>query len=182
MDNIYGNKLADAAYNSAAVSFYSTGSFRSEDAPLELIKIFRRGIKDYVQKNPDSTTFHLRDVALPVSEYTPTFLIDSTVTVGEGGYKISDDILDIDIDIPLSDRRVGMIPDAEFTINDEFPLLPNAVLSDERLDLADKEVQKLFKKDRTRGLELRYRNRIPEQVKEDPLGADFTGQMELVNE
>ena len=172
------DKLIDAAYNSIYVSFLRDGKLRDEDITVAFKQIIRRGVADYLRKNPEESVVAVSDLDIPrpttTSDITPLLY----AVVEEDGIRLASEDLDVDVMIPDVDIRVGDIPDADIDLEGEFPILPNAVLSDDLLDQTTESINRAFGADRTKGFKKGMV--IPEKVRQDPFGADFTGQMGII--
>lgn len=176
------DKLVDAAYNGLYASYLRNGSLRDEDVSVAFKEIVRQSVGQYLESNPTADVIPMDDLELPRSESAPDLTSMFEVVVKEDGLLVTSEDLDVYINIPPADLRVGNIPDADVNLEGDFPTLPNAVLSDDMLDKTKEAIIKQYGADRTRGFDIRYENRVPDFVKDDPYGADYTGQMVIADE
>ena len=153
----YEQGFAIAAYNTIDNIFSTTGELRTEDLPLEFIAIAREGFNKFFAENKSATVADFTELDIPDKEAMPSVMdyIAGRQTPN-GGYKLFDKLslpgggidglqpLDIDIDIPPADRRVGNIPDIPAVITAPNPTLPTAILSDTRLNQMQQAIQSRF--------------------------------------
>jgi len=149
--DLYKQKIADAAYNAVDDVFFQTGSLTEQEVPLEFVALARESLKKYFSSEGSEPFVELQDV-MPNPEAMPDVMLNMAGRMsGDGGYEIFDkfemlpeedrgDLLNIFIKIPAEDRRVGNIPDLPFNFSEARPSLPNAILSDERMDMMEEAI------------------------------------------
>ena len=150
----YDEGFAIAAYNTVANVFSSKGELRAEDLPLEFIAIAREGLNKFFSENSSATVADFTEIEMPDKEAMPSVMnYIAARQTPQGGYQLFDklslsdepaDLLDIDVVIPPEDRRAGNIPDLPSVITAPNPTLPNAILSNSRLDQMQSAIQKRF--------------------------------------
>jgi hypothetical protein len=167
------SELMNKAYNTADVALMENGRLTQDDIPYELLRYISEGMRLQVGSE------FLRDglFPFPLPEYFNNAKLD-------GNRVVYEDI--IDIELLESDADAGDIPEIEY---EDDPFLEAGAVSTRRRERLEGELKNIFsqkgvyERDRTKGVTppLQEMN-IPEQVKQDPLGADFTGQMRPVDE
>ena len=168
------DKLVDAAYNGTYISYLRKGSLGDDDVNVAFKEIIRRAAGEYFEENPEERVVSVRQLKLPRPESAFDILSLLDVVVEDGGYRVIGEDYNVNVSIPFADERVGDIPDADINIDVPTPALPNAILSDSLLEETNAGIAKAFEADRTRGVDIKYEMDVPDQVKQDPYGADFT--------
>ena len=178
MADLYKNKFLSAVYNSVNMVFMEKAGYTGEDVPLEFIALTRKAAQKFFEGS-EVTAAYLSEV-LPGR--LPPSLSEAAIMTEGDGFRVFDPEQEfaIDVEIPASDEMVGEIPDMPFELNESFPTLPTAVLSDERMGQMDAAIQKVLSADRTTGVDA-----VPMQTPQPPVGADamaqdYTGPMEPV--
>lgn len=152
------SELINRAIQTAELAFLVKGSIETEDLSPELIAYLQQGLAgkgaEYVSDG---------DFPIPL----PAFLADSPI---ENGRIVFEDL--VFIELPTEELEdVGNIPEIEYS---DDPLLDNGPLSTRRKERLDADLDDIYGADRTRGFDYTYEMRIPDRVKDDPYGADFT--------
>lgn len=181
---VYSENFVSAAYNTVDNLFTLRDLVTEKDVPFEFISIVREAL---VRDGGDSV--ELKDITFPLNDEFPSYMRHMIATKVDGGWMLDSAIDDMGLSfkIPEEDERYGNFVDESNYFDVKRPTLPHALLSDEKLDFLNEEVRKKFgrisEKDRTTGIPLQEEEmNIPEGVRRDPLGADFTGQMRPVDE
>ena len=167
------NELMNKAYNTADVALMEEGRLTQDNIPYELLRYIDKGCSLV----PGAERISDCIFPLPLPEYFNNAKI-------QGNRIVYEDI--IDIELLESNADAGDIPEIEY---EDDPFLEVGAVSTRRRERLEEELENIFsqnglyERDRTRGITppLQEMN-IPEQVKQDPLGADFTGQMRPVDE
>lgn len=160
------SELIEKAVNAVESAYLQKGEIFTEDVPPELLAYMRECIKG-------SDAEFVGDANCPVE--LPEFFNAWRV---QGDRIFAGDF--VDIRLPESDVDVGDIPEIEYS---ESNMLDAGPLSTRRKKRLDEEFIKIFGRDRTTGITSPPQEmNIPENVRRDPFGADFTGQMRPVDE
>lgn len=158
-------------FNTLDRTFLETGKLKTDDVPPEVLYYFSEACRlaPHAERLGDCFfPFPLPEFLDPVEVRGKNLRFEDSVNI-----RIPDEFVD-----------VGDIPEIEYS---DDPFLQTGPLSTRRYTRMKEEVEKIYKdfgaEDKTTGITppLQEMN-IPEQVKQDPLGADFTGQMGPVDE
>lgn len=149
--------VLDGIYNSVEDIFQSTGKITTDDVPLEFIALAREKIANFFAANPEAQTAGFVDMEMPDFENMPDIMAFFEAAPSEdGGFQIYDklktkigdmaeasgNLLDIDIKLPAFDRLAGNIPDMNMNFFTSRPILPKAVLSDDRVEQMNEAIGK----------------------------------------
>jgi len=155
------SELIQKAINTVESAYLQKGNISTEDVPPELLAYLREGLKDSNAEFVGDGNF-----PSPLPDFFKAWRVEGNRLLG-GDF--------IDITLPESDEDVGDIPEIEYS---ESNMLDAGPLSTRRKQRLEEELAKIFQRDRTTGVPQEMN--IPERVEQDPLGADFTGQMRPV--
>lgn len=153
------------AYNTVDEAFLDNGKLMTQDVPPELLAYLREGLRGV-------DTGYVSDGKFPFP--LPKFLEALEV---QGNVLSYADL--VRIEVPAEDFDAGDIPEIEY---ESDPFLDVGPMSSRRYNRLKEEMNNIFgySADRTTGVQMEMN--IPEKVKEDPMGADFTGQMRPVSD
>ena len=152
-------------FNTVDRAFVENGQLTTEDIPQEILYYWVTGLR----LKPDAEFLGDGVFPLPIPEFL------EALEVRGNTLRYSDNVF---IRLPDTFEDVGNIPEIEYS---DDPFLQVGPLSTRRYERMKEEVGKIYGdymgKDRTTGIPVDLEMNIPEKVKQDPLGADFTGQM-----
>ena len=152
-------------FNTVDRAFVDNGQLTTSDIPLEVLYYWSEGLR----LKPSAEFLGDGFFPFPIPEFL------EALEVRGNTLRYSDNVF---IRLPDTFEDVGNIPEIEYS---DDPFLQVGPLSTRRYERMKEEVGKIYKdfgaEDRTTGIQVDLKMNIPEQVKEDPLGADFTGQM-----
>ena len=147
----YASNVFRGIYNTISNTFNSLGEIKTDDVPLEFMIAAREKLDNFFSANQDASVVSFDELGMPDVEEMPSVMqYFAARQTRDGGYQIFDKfkvfaedtggalgpMLDIDIKVPPADRVIGNIPDIPVDLGVRNPTLPNALLSNERLQQA----------------------------------------------